>query len=110
MANLAARLVRIVALVQPPLALLMVLSGGLRGAGATRPPMLVNFAGLLVIRLPLAMLLSRSEIVLPAGLGILAGWGLGAAGAWLAMAIDLTARGLAMLLLFRSRSWTHTEI
>jgi putative MATE family efflux protein len=109
-ANLAARLVRIVALVQPPLALLMVLSGGLRGAGATRPPMLVNFAGLLVIRLPLAMLLSRSEIVLPAGLGILAGWGLGAAGAWLAMAIDLTARGLAMLLLFRSRSWTHTEI
>ena len=29
---------------------------------------------------------------------------------FVAMAIDLTARGLAMLLLFRSRSWTHTEI
>ena len=34
---LAASLVRIVAFVQPPLALLMVLSGGLRGAGASRP-------------------------------------------------------------------------
>ena len=102
-AQLTARLVRIVAFAQPPLALLMVLSGGLRGAGATRPPLLVNFAGLLLIRLPFALVLSW-----PAGA---AGWlpclGLGVAGAWYAMAADLTARGLAMLAIFSWRGWSR---
>ena len=109
-ASLAARLVRIVALAQPPLALLMVLSGGLRGAGATRPPLIVNFVGLLVIRLPLAVLLAWPQVPLPAGLGTLAGFDLGVRGAWLAMAADLTARGLAMLLIFRGRSWSRTVV
>ncbi len=105
----AAELVQIVAFAQPPLALLMVLSGGLRGAGVTRPPLLVNFLGLTVVRLPLAMLLAWPTVVLPAGLGSLPGVGLGARGAWLAMAADLTARGLAMLVIFRGRSWSRTE-
>jgi len=109
-AGLAARLVRIVALAQPPLALLMVLSGGLRGAGATRPPLIVNFVGLLAIRLPLAVLLAWPQVPLPAGLGTLAGFDLGVRGAWLAMAADLTARGLAMLLIFRGRSWSRTVV
>jgi putative MATE family efflux protein len=109
-AGLAARLVRIVALVQPPLALLMVFSGGLRGAGATRPPLVVNFTGLLLIRLPLAVLLAWPEVPLPAGLGTLPGLDLGVRGAWLAMAADLTARGLAMLLIFRGRSWSRTAV
>lgn len=106
----AARLVRIVAFVQPALALLMVLSGGLRGAGATRPPLVVNFAGLLAIRLPLAVFLAWPEVPLPAGLGPLPGLGLGVRGAWLAMAADLAARGLAMLVIFRSRSWSRTMV
>jgi putative MATE family efflux protein len=105
----AADLVRIVAFAQPSLALLMVLSGGLRGAGATRPPLLVNFLGLTVIRLPLAVFLAWPEFPLPAGMGVLPGWGLGARGAWLAMAADLTARGVAMLALFRSRSWSRVD-
>ncbi|MFM7137519.1 MAG: MATE family efflux transporter [Planctomycetota bacterium] len=109
-ARLAARLVRIVALAQPPLALLMVLSGGLRGAGATRPPLVVNFAGLLLIRLPLAFMLAWPQVPLPAGLGTLAGFDLGVRGAWLAMAVDLTARGLAMLLIFRGRSWSRMVV
>ena len=103
----AADLVRIVAFAQPSLALLMVLSGGLRGAGATRPPLIVNFLGLTVVRLPLAVLLAWSSIQLPLGFGTLEGFGLGARGAWLAMAADLTARGLAMLLIFRGRSWSR---
>jgi putative MATE family efflux protein len=105
----AADLVRIVAFAQPPLALLMVLSGGLRGAGATRPPLLVNFLGLTVVRLPLAVLLAWPSIPLPGGWGVVEGFGLGARGAWLAMAADLTARGVAMLLIFRSRSWSRAE-
>lgn len=109
-ADLAAALVRIVAFAQPPLALLMVLSGGLRGGGATRPPLVVNFLGLAAIRLPLALLLACQEIELPGGLGQFAGWGLGARGAWFAMAIDLTARGLAMAAIVAQPGWTRVRI
>lgn len=97
-ASLTARLVRIVAFVQPPLALLMVFSGALRGAGLTRPPLAVNFLGLLAIRLPLAVFLAWPAVVLPGA--TLPGLGLGAVGAWYAMAADLTARGLAMTWLY----------
>lgn len=109
-AELAAALVRIVAFAQPPLALLMVLSGGLRGGGATRPPLAVNFLGLVAIRLPLALLLACREIELPGGLGVLTGMGLGARGAWLAMAIDLTARGLAMAAIVAQPGWTRVRV
>ena len=109
-ARLAATLVRIVAFAQPPLALLMVLSGGLRGGGATRPPLLVNLFGLAAIRLPLAMFLAWPEITLPAGLGTVAGCGMGARGAWLAMAVDLTIRGLAMLAIFSRSGWTRVRV
>jgi len=107
--QLTAILVRIVAFAQPPLALLMVLSGGLRGGGATRPPLVVNFLGLIVIRLPLAMLLAWPEIVLPGGL-IIPGMSLGAAGAWYAMAADLTVRGGAMLIIFQQKSWSRVRL
>jgi putative MATE family efflux protein len=109
-AALTAQLVRIVAFAQPPLALLMVLSGGLRGAGATRLPLAVNFLGLLLVRLPLAVVLSRESIELPAGLGTLPGLGLAAIGAWYAMAADLTVRGLAMLVLFSRRNWSRVVV
>lgn len=97
-AVLTARLVRIVAFAQPPLALLMVFSGALRGAGLTRPPLVVNFVGLILVRLPLAMFLAWDTVPLP---GVtLPGCGLGATGAWYAMAADLAARGLAMTWLY----------
>lgn len=106
LAALTARLVRIVAFAQPPLALLMVLSGGLRGAGATRPPLLVNFLGLIAIRLPLAAYLAW-----PAdGSAGLAGCGLGAIGAWYAMTADLTVRGLAMLAVFARLGWARLGV
>ena len=109
-ASLTARLVRIVAFAQPPLALLMVLSGGLRGAGATRPPLVVNFLGLLVIRLPLALLLAWPEVALPGGVGTLHAAGWGAVGAWVAMAADLTTRGLAMLVIFARIRWSRVAV
>jgi putative MATE family efflux protein len=109
-ASLTARLVRIVAFAQPPLALLMVISGGLRGAGATRPPLVVNFLGLLVIRLPLALLLAWPEVALPGGVGTLHAAGWGAVGAWVAMAADLTTRGLAMLVIFARIRWSRVAV
>jgi len=95
-AALTARLVRIVAFAQPPLALLMVLSGGLRGAGATR--------------LPLAVLLSQESITVPGGLGTVPGLGLGVIGAWYAMVADLTVRGLAMLVIFTRKHWSRVRV
>ncbi len=109
-ASLAASLVRVVAFVQLPLALLMVFSGALRGAGATRPPMVVNFTSLILIRLPLAVFFAWPFIELPGGLGTLPGCGLGVFGAWLAMAADLTARGLAMLVIFAGARWSKTMV
>jgi len=109
-ASLTARLVRIVAFAQPPLALLMVLSGGMRGAGATRLPLAVNFLGLILVRLPLAILLSRPEVPLPGGLGAVPGLGWGVVGAWYAMAADLTVRGLAMLVIFRQNRWSRVVV
>ena len=109
-ATLTGRLVRIVAFAQPPLALLMVLSGGLRGAGATRLPLVVNFLGLLLVRLPLAVLLARESIDLPVGLGTIPGLGLGVIGAWYAMAADLTIRGLSMLVIFTRKNWSRVRV
>jgi putative MATE family efflux protein len=109
-ADLTARLVRIVAFAQPPLALLMVLSGGLRGAGATRVPLVVNFLGLLLVRLPLAVGLAWPGFALPGGLGTLPGMALGAVGAWYAMAADLTLRGVAMLIFFSTPHWSRERV
>jgi putative MATE family efflux protein len=109
-ASLTASLVRIVAFAQPPLALLMVCSGGLRGGGATRPPLIVNMLGLAVIRLPLAVLLAWPTTELPGGWGEIHGCGLGAVGAWYAMAADLVVRGLAMLVIFSRLRWSRVRV
>jgi len=109
-AALTAQLVRIVAFAQPPLALLMVFAGGLRGAGATRLPLVVNFLGLVLVRLPLALVLAQASIELPAGLGTIPGFGLAAVGAWYAMSADLTVRGLAMLGLVMRREWSRVKV
>jgi putative MATE family efflux protein len=108
-AALTAELVRIVAFAQPPLALLMVFSGGLRGAGATRLPALVNFLSLIFVRLPLAAVLAWPEVSLPGGT-VIPGFGLGVVGAWYAMAADLTIRGLAMLVIFAGTNWTRVRV
>ena len=109
-ARLTAQLVRIVAFAQPPLALLMVFSGGLRGAGATRVPLAVNVLGMLVVRLPLAVFLTQDSVTLPAGMGTIPGLGLEAIGAWYAMAADLTVRGLAMLIIFTRKNWSRVRV
>jgi putative MATE family efflux protein len=109
-AALAASLVWIVAFVQLPLAFLMVFAGGMRGAGATRPPLVVNFAGLILVRLPLAVILAWPAVELPGGLGSIPGFGLGVYGAWLAMAADLATRGTAMLVLYLRGGWSRAVV
>lgn len=76
----------------PPLAVHMVLSGALAGAGDTRTPMFVTLAGVLVFRLALVYWLTISL-------------GMGIAGVWWGTAIDWTARAALLWLVFRRGRW-----
>jgi MATE family multidrug resistance protein len=88
---------RMVGLIQPLLAGTMIFAGGLRGAGDTRWPMAVTGVSIWLIRLPLAYLLA-----------LVFGWGL--LGAWGALAIDLSIRGLLNFLRFRSGRWKTVKV
>ena len=86
---------RLVAFSQPMLATMMVFAGALRGAGDTRATLGITAAGLWLVRVPLAFLLTPT---------------LGLVGAWIAMGVDLNLRGLGMLLRFRSGKWATIKV
>jgi MATE family multidrug resistance protein len=86
---------RLVAFSQPMLATMMVFAGALRGAGDTRATLGITAAGLWLVRVPLAFLLTPT---------------LGLVGAWIAMGIDLNLRGLGMFLRFRSGKWAMIKV
>ncbi len=86
---------RLVAFSQPALATMMVLSGGLRGAGDTRATLVITAVGLWLVRLPLAFLLTGP---------------LGLIGAWIAMGVDLQIRGLGMWLRFKNGKWAVVRV
>ena len=83
---------KIVALLQVPLALTMVLAGSLRGAGATRFIMIATTIGMWGVRIPIAFV---------------AGYWLtmGVFYVWLAMIADWTLRMMLMLWRYRSERW-----
>ncbi len=95
--RLAALCLRIIAISQPALAAIMVLAGGLRGAGDTKAIMKITLLGFCFVRLGLAYLFA-----------ITFGWGL--AGAWIAMAIDLFFRGYLMRARFLGGQWKTLKI
>jgi len=95
--NLAGRALQIGALEQVPLAVHMVLAGGLRGAGDTRTPMYVTMFGVLFFRVAVVYLFA-----------ITLGWGL--AGVWLGTSVDWIARAALMVVLFRRGRWKSVRI
>lgn len=88
---------RMVGLIQPLLAAAMIFTGGLRGAGDTRWPMIVTGGSIWLVRLPLAYLFA-----------LVLDWGL--PGAWGALALDLSLRGLLNFLRFRGGRWKTVEV
>ncbi|MCF6150253.1 MAG: MATE family efflux transporter [Candidatus Kuenenia sp.] len=90
--SLAAVCIMIAAIEQPALAVYMVFSGGLRGAGDTLSPMLITIIGTLCLHLPMAYLF-----------GIKFGWGLW--GVWLGAAIDWICRAIAIFILYKKGRW-----
>jgi putative MATE family efflux protein len=96
-AAIAPSLLRIISVVMPPLALMQVLTGALRGAGDTRWPLAFTFIGFVGVRLPLAWVLAHS-------------WGWGIQGAWYAMAADVTVRSALVLTRFLTGGWKAVEV
>jgi putative MATE family efflux protein len=106
--QLAAALLKIIAFGTPFHATLMVFTGGLRGAGDTRWPLLITFAGLCGIRLPLAALLAWPEVSL--GPLTIPGLGWGVQGAWTAMVSDLIVRALLIVCRFQLGGWRQIKV
>ena len=102
-------ILRLVAFAMPPLASIIILTGALRGAGDTRLPILFTWIGFLVIRMPLAYLLTRSVVGL-GPLGAVPGWEYGLIGAWVAMFADLLIRGLLFFWRFGSGRWKAVKV
>ncbi|MCP3974187.1 MAG: MATE family efflux transporter [bacterium] len=109
-ARLAAPLLRTVSVAIPALALTMILSGALRGAGDTRWPLVFSLVGLLGVRIPMANWLAFAQITIP-GIGLtVAGWNLGVLGAWYAMVIDLCVRAALIVYRFSHGGWKRVKV
>lgn len=94
---MASSALRIVSIAQPILAVSMVLSGALRGAGDTRSVLWITSIGMFFVRIPLTYL-------------FLYIFNFGLNGAWLVMILDLTYRGLACLYRFKQGKWRYIEV
>jgi len=109
-ARQAAPLLRTIALAMPALALTMILTGALRGAGDTRWPLVFTLVGFLGVRIPAAYWLAFPSIHLPGTSWLVAGWGLGVVGAWYAMVTDLAVRAALVLYRFWHGGWKRVEV
>jgi putative MATE family efflux protein len=96
--EILARMLLIMAAVQQPMmGLVMILGGGLRGAGDTFRPMVSSLLGNLIVRVGLCYLLA-----FPLGLGIF--------GIYLAMMCDWTVRSLVLTVFVQRGDWVRTRV
>ena len=105
-----AELLKIIAVALPSLAVVMIVSGGFRGAGDTKWPFFFTLFGFFVVRIPLAAWLSFESLSVPGTSIEVSGLNWGVAGAWYAMAIDLVLRSLMIGIRFVHGGWKRIEI
>lgn len=103
-------LLKIVAWALPSLAIVMVTTGALRGAGDTLWPLLITLSGFYLIRIPFAVWLSMDTIQLPLTNIQIDGFGWGVNGAWIAMGIDLAMRSFLVLWRFFQGGWKEKKV
>ncbi len=82
---------------EPALGILFTLAGGMRGAGYTTMPMIINLSGLFGIRLGLAIIFA-----FPLGLGLV--------GIWLGMFFETFIRAAWMYLEFHRGKWARVKV
>lgn len=87
---------RFVGIVQIPLALTFVLSGALRGAGATRMSMLITILSLWIFRL------------LPSYIALKLGWGI--IGIYGAMSFETLIKGIWFWKVYRKKEWLNHKV
>lgn len=92
-----ARILKIVALIQPFQSSQFILAGALRGAGDTRTTAIITFVTVLILRPGLAII----------AINFLE---LGLIGAWLALASDQFFRSLLIVLRYNSGKWKNIKI
>lgn len=109
-ARLAVPLLRTVSVAIPALALTLILSGALRGAGDTRWPLVFSLVGFLGVRIPLAYWLAFETIAVPGTGWTVTGWDLGVLGAWYAMVADLMVRAVLILYRFSHGGWKRVKV
>lgn len=85
------------AVAEPFLAIGMILSSALQGAGDTRTPMWITYFTNWVLRLPLAWMLAITM-------------NMGPSGAWIAMSVSSAIMGVITAFYFHSRRWLETKI
>ncbi len=95
--ELAALYIFLMGFTEPALGAFFTLIGGMRGAGYTRVPMLVNFGCIVVLRLSLSYILA-----FPVGLGL--------KGIFLAMLIDNFVRVGIIYTVFRRGRWKDVKV
>lgn len=107
---LANRLLPIVGVGMPALAVVSILGGALRGAGDTRLPIVFTFVGLILVRLPLCYWLAYETISLPFVETTISGQNLGVVGAWYAMVIDAGVRCVLVGARFWHGGWRGVHV
>lgn len=92
-----AQTLMVVALIQPVQAVLFVLNGVLNGAGDTKATMFISLLGISLVRVPLAYLFGITM-------------GMGVAGVWGAICIDVAVRAYIVHMRFRGEQWMKVKV
>ena len=95
--DMAASVLRIIALFQPFTFLVQIMTNALQGAGDTRFPMYATFLGIWGIRIGIGWLLAVH-------------FHMGLAGIWYAYALDVAVRGVLLLIRFLNGKWQRIRL
>jgi len=89
----------------------MVLIGAMQGAGDTVRPMWISIFALWGMRVPLAFVMALSTgTPLIGSLTLPFGFGMGATGAWLAMALTQGVQGVMSIIAFKQGAWKTKKV
>ncbi|MEL7496402.1 MAG: MATE family efflux transporter [Planctomycetota bacterium] len=105
-----ADLLQIVAYGLPSLAIVMIVSGGFRGAGDTKWQFYFTAIGFILIRIPLAVFLCFKSFEIPTTGIVIEGLGWGVEGAWYAMVIDLVLRSAMIMARMFHGGWQRISL
>ncbi|RYG63857.1 hypothetical protein EON77_20440, partial [bacterium] len=107
----AVRLMRFMCATEISFAVAMVLFGAMQGAGDTVRPLWISLFALWGLRVPLAIVLALTTgATLGFGIALPYGLGLGALGAWIAIAITQGLQGILAALVFKGGGWKTKRV